>query len=63
MKEKYVCKLEHGTYIAPWGGDPGRTLVLKNARRFKTKSSARRAIKKAQKFRSFKNACIITVKE
>lgn len=63
MIEKYICKLETGVFIATWSGNPGRTLVLENAKRFNFKSTAWRAIERAQRIRPFKNANVLVVEE
>jgi hypothetical protein len=55
----YIVELEKGVWIAPWTGDPGRTLVIENARIFPDRKIAKRYLKKAQKMRPFKNAKII----
>lgn len=34
-------------YLADWGGDPGRTLLKANAKKFRTQALAEKAIKKA----------------
>ncbi len=34
----YVAELEPGVWIAPWSGDPGRTLLKTNAKVFNRKS-------------------------
>lgn len=31
----YVIKIQNGCWVAPWDGDPGRTLKLENAKVFK----------------------------
>ncbi len=61
MAEEYICELEKGVWIASWDGDPGRTLAIENAERFKKKSSAWEAIEKAQGIRPFRNARVIPV--
>jgi hypothetical protein len=62
MKERpglfKVC-LEPGVWLAPWDGDPGRTLVFKTAKIFATKNLAKKALKAARKFRPFTLAEII----
>ena len=40
----FVVEISQGCWLAPWTGDPGRTLLLANARRYKTKWSAARAL-------------------
>lgn len=54
--KRYLAILEQGVFIAPWSGDPGRTLDFDKARLFIKKSDAWRAIEKAQKYRKFKSA-------
>lgn len=44
----YVIQLEPGVWVAPWDGDPGRTLVKENAYRFRSRAAANRAIKSYQ---------------
>ncbi len=57
--DSYIAELEPGVWIAQWAGDPGRTLLKNNAKVFNRKSTARRAIEKAQTMRPFKNAEVI----
>lgn len=40
----FLVELEAGVYLAPWRGDPGRTLVRGNAKKFKTEVAAKRAL-------------------
>ncbi len=54
----WIVELERETWIAPWSGDPGRTVVIRNARKFGSKRSAELALRKARGFRPFKNATI-----
>lgn len=58
MKEKYVVELQPGCWIAPWDGDPGRTLVRVNAMTFATQKKAESALMKARSYRPFENAKI-----
>lgn len=57
----FIVELEEEVWIAPWEGDPGRTLVKENAKRFKSKGAATKAMDKACaiRFRDFKNAQVI----
>ncbi len=57
----YIVKLEEKCWLAPWAGDPGRTTLEKNARKFKTKRAAKRTMELAQQIRPFKFAKIIKV--
>ena len=54
----YIVRLEDGVWIAPWGGDPGRTLVRDTAYMFKTKRAAHIAIAEALLFRDFSNPTV-----
>ena len=49
----YVVELEPGVWIAPWEGDPGRTLKLENAERFVGIREAETSLTKAKTFRQF----------
>lgn len=48
-KRKYVVELEKGVWLAPFDGDPGRTLDIKNAKTFEYKMKAQKALLKAKK--------------
>lgn len=39
----YVIKIQKGCWIAPWDGDPGRTLVFESAKIFRSLGAATRA--------------------
>ena len=54
----FIVELENGVFIAPWEGDPGRTLVEANARRYRNEKSAQQALWQAREYREFKNATI-----
>ena len=56
--ELYIVKLQDGVWLAPWKGDPGRTLKMASAKKFTSLASAHRAIAKALQFRSFKNPTV-----
>jgi hypothetical protein len=56
-----IVELEPGVWLAPWGGDPGRTLVQNTARRFRSQVAASRALAKARKDRPFPDARIVEV--
>jgi acyl carrier protein len=60
----FVVELEKGVWVAPWIGDPGRTLKIENAKRFKRRNHARYGLKMARKYRPFLKAKIkhITMK-
>ena len=57
--ENYIVELESGVYLAPWSGDPGRTLVRDNAMVYSTRRKAMSALFNAQSHRPFKNGRIV----
>jgi len=59
--EMYVVELEEGVWLAPWRGDPGRTLVKKEARLFGSRHGARVALGFARRYRTFAKAKIVKV--
>lgn len=54
----FIVELEKGVWLADWSGDPGRTLLKKNARQYATRRGASIALGMARKFRLFKDAVI-----
>jgi len=59
----YIIELEKGIWLAPWEGDPGRTLKKENARRFRTKKEANRMLIMALLMRQFKGSRVINLGE
>ena len=57
----YIVEIESGVWLAPWDGDPGRTLVRDSAKRFRLASFAFKALNKAREYRNFENAKVIPV--
>lgn len=55
----FIVELENNVWLAPWYGDPGRTIVKENAARFKNYELAEKALKAAKEFRNFEKAKII----
>jgi hypothetical protein len=55
----YVVELENNCWLAPWSGDPGRTIVSQNARVFGSRHGARVALGFARKHRPFPNARVL----
>ena len=55
----FIVELEKGVWIAPWDGDPGRTIVKKNAKIFSNKIEADYALICARVYRPFINARIL----
>jgi len=43
----YIVEIDEGVWLAPWKGDPGRTLVKENAKKYPTQLGARIAAGKA----------------
>jgi len=66
---KYIVILEKNEkgcgpiYRATWPGDPGRTFIKQNAKRFNTLLGAEKAIRFARGYRPFINAEIEAVEE
>ncbi len=58
---KYMVKLEKGVYLANWRGDPGRTLKIDSAKKFKNRKAAKKSITESRKFRPFPKAEIIEI--
>ena len=54
----YIVELEKGVWLADWEGDPGRTVIRKNALQFFELDNAVKALKKAREYREFRRACI-----
>jgi hypothetical protein len=54
----YIVELEKKCWIAPWDGDPGRTIVKENARKFPNKIEADFALVCARTYRPFNDAVI-----
>ena len=57
----WIVLLESGCWLAEGKGDPPRTLVRANAKRFATYQTAERALFGAQRMRPFRNAAIKNV--
>lgn len=49
MNKKFIVKIGANAYLINGDGDPPRTLLLMNAKRFNSEKSAKRAITAAQK--------------
>ena len=58
---RYIVQLEPGVWLAPWRGDPGRTLVQSSALTFPTRAGAALAIQCARDFRPLLTAKIVEV--
>jgi len=37
----WIVEIDEGVWLAPWQGDPGRTLVKESAKRYKTLHGAK----------------------
>jgi hypothetical protein len=55
---RFTVQLEPGVWLAPWDGDPGRTLVRDNAKKFLSEGEAARALEAARRCRAFAAATI-----
>lgn len=61
----YVVELQENCWLADVTGDPGRTVLIENAQRFKHKSKAEKALQKAKidnPFRKFTTAEVVFLK-
>ena len=56
---QYIVELQPKTWLAPWTGDPGRTLDINSARKFKKKSSAYRSLANALDKRDFNSPKVV----
>ncbi len=59
----FIVELEKMCYLAPWNGDPGRTIFRCNAREYKTERGAKIALGISKKYRVFDNPRILNTKE
>lgn len=57
----YIVRLEVGVWLADGTGDPSRTTLEANAKRFNKFTEAKAALKLARVFKHFVNARIIEV--
>lgn len=46
----FIVEIEHGVWMAPWGGVLGCTLVVGNAKVFTSVAAAKRALTNARKY-------------
>jgi len=58
-----VCSKTVTQWIAPWQGDPGRTCLEKNAKRYTSVRSAIYGLAHARRYRDFPTAEIIEINE
>ena len=56
---RWIVEIEPEVWLAQWRGDPGRTLQLASAKRFRTLEAATLALAKARKYRQFLGAKIL----
>lgn len=59
----WVVELENGVWLADGHGDPCRTLLFANARRFSTHAEAKWELKRARRWRRFRAARIVPTVE
>jgi len=50
---------EQDCWIAPWDGDPGRTLIRESAKEFKSEAQAQKFAKKILKSCSFREFSLV----
>ena len=55
MSGRWIAQISEGCWLAPWGGDPGRTIMRDNATRYKTAGAAKAALTRARKRFGFRN--------
>lgn len=55
---KWIIELESGCWLAPWDGDPGRTLVKASAKQFRSRDTAVKSLMAAMKHREFTNPSV-----
>ena len=56
---EWVVRFDEGCWLAPWSGDPGRTLVRTSAKRYKSAECGRRALGQARRHRRLHNAVVV----
>lgn len=57
--EAWTVEVEPGVWLAPWEGDPGRTLVRQSAKKFISRDAAITALAAAREYRMFIQARIL----
>ena len=55
MSGGFVVAISEDCWLAPWTGDPGRTCLIENAKRYKTEAAAKRALSIAAKRYRFRH--------
>jgi len=60
---KWVVEIDKGVWLAPWDGDPGRTLVLGSAKLFDSQEEASKAVAEVRTYRQIECAKIYTVEQ
>lgn len=58
----WIVELQPGCWLAPWDGDPGRTLVKDSAEIFPTKKAAEDALDRASDFREWAAPALMPVR-
>lgn len=54
----WIVRIFEGQWLAPWAGDPGRTSVKGNAKKYPSISSATFALAHARRYCDLKDAVI-----
>lgn len=58
LSKHYIVQLEFEVWLAPWKGDPGRTVNIENAQRFSSRARAEMALAKVRELHEFPNAFV-----
>jgi len=57
----YIVKIDNDMYLASWGGDPPRTYIKANAKKFRTEEQAMRQVEKEKKKHAGYRECTYVV--
>lgn len=57
----HIVERCQGVWLAPWEGDPGRTLQRDSAKVFRSDVEARQALQAARRYRPFRRAQVVRV--
>jgi len=58
FSKRYIVQLDFELWLAPWHGDPGRTMVIENAKWFTSRRQAEKALEDARKYWPFPDAFV-----
>lgn len=57
----FVVEIWEGCWLATWRGDPGRTVVLASARRYRSSLGSKIALGIARRYRPLRDAQVIPI--